>query len=148
MTCFGSGQEQERIDADFHVKMERLLLQAREMEQDRIRVKESKLAEELAMFGDAERPGPDEIQRREIADLSMDDDPIVGLEEIKRRKRVVQHIARILLRGKQGRQGTKVLDWAPYVTWNDVARAKKDCPRSNPQQWIEDLIQEYPNTGF
>ena len=147
MTCFGSGQEQERIDADFHVKMEGLLLQARKMEQDRIR-KETEPAAELATFGDAESPGPDELQRREIADLSMDDDPIVGLEEIKRRKRVVQHIARILLRGKQGRQGTKVLDWAPYVTWNDVARAKKDCPRSNPHQWIEDLIQEYPNTGF
>ena len=131
------------------------MLIQREMEQaERIR-KEIKLAAhvaELATFGDAERPGPDDLRRREIADESMYDEPIAGPDEIARRKRVLQHIAEILLRERQGPQGTNVgdfvLDWDPCVTWNDVAQAKKNCPRSNPQQWIEDLIQEYPNTGF
>jgi hypothetical protein len=150
MTCFGSGQEKARSDAEFHVAMERLLLIQRKMEQESKISEETKLADQvaqLATFGDAERPGPDEIRRRKIADDSMYDEPIAGPEEIKRRKRIVQHIAGILLREKQGRQATKhgnfVLDWAPYVTWIDVARAKKNCPKSNPHQWIEDLIQEY-----
>ena len=118
-------------------------------EENRIR-KETKLAAQaadLATFGGTERPGPDEIRRRRIADGSIFDEPIASPEEIERRKRIVQHIAGILLQAKQRRQATKVgnfvLDWAPYVTWIDVARAKKNCPRSNPHQWIEDLIQDY-----
>jgi hypothetical protein len=149
MTRFGSGQEKARRDDEFHVAMERLLLIQRKMEQEIEKQKETELAAqvaELATFGSAERPGPDEIRRREIADVSLYDEPIAGPEEIERRKRIVQHIAWILLREKQGREATKfgnfVLDWAPYVTWIDVARAKKSCPRSNPHQWIEDLIQE------
>ncbi len=148
MTRFGSGQEEARSENEFHVAMERLLLIERKMEQENEKRKETKLAAqvaELATFGSAERPGPDEIRRREIADVSLYDEPIAGPEEIERRKRIVQHIAGILLREKQGREATKVgnfvLDWAPYVTWIDVAQAKKNCPRSNPHQWIEDLIQ-------
>jgi hypothetical protein len=148
MTRFGSGQEKARRDDEFHVAMERLLLIQRKMEQEIEKQKETELAAqvaELATFGSAERPGPDEIRRREIADVSLYDEPIAGPEEIERRKRIVQHIAGILLREKQGREATKVgnfvLDWAPYVTWIDVARAKKNCPRYNPHQWIEDLIQ-------
>ena len=148
MTRFDSGQEEARSENEFHVAMERLLLIERKMEQENEKRKETKLAAqvaELATFGSAERPGPDEIRRREIADVSLYDEPIAGPEEIERRKRIVQHIAGILLREKQGREATKVgnfvLDWAPYVTWIDVAQAKKNCPRSNPHQWIEDLIQ-------
>ena len=118
-------------------------------EENRIR-KETKLAAhaaDLATFGGTKRPGSDEIRRRRIADDSIFDEPIASPEEIERRKQIVQHIAGILLQAKQGRQATKVgnfvLDWAPNVTWIDVARAKKNCPRSSPHQWIEDLIQDY-----
>ena len=80
------------------------------MEQENEKQKETELAAqvaELATFGSAERPGPDEIRRREIADVSLYDEPIAGPEEIERRKRIVQHIAWILLGEKQGREATK-----------------------------------------
>jgi hypothetical protein len=143
MTCLGSGQEKMRSDAEFQVAMERLLLIQRKTEQEieEKRAKKCKEAAELLNFGDAERPGPDELQRREIADSMLDQDPIAGPEENKRRERVLQHIAGVLIRENQGRRainvGNFVLDWNPLVTWNDVGNVERCCPSQKEMPKIQ-----------
>ena len=110
----------------------------------------------LAEVGDAEKPEPDgpELRRRKIAEANAsldDEDPPPAPEELERRKRVLRSIVakiRLLKVNKAKLQLTEnklfVLDWNRCVKWMDVARAERSSrSKSNPNQWIEDLIQEY-----
>jgi hypothetical protein len=124
--------------------MERLLLAEKKMKQEMEERQKSDEAE-LVKFGNAEMPGSSELLRRDIADSTMDGDPPADPEENERRKRVLQRIAAIA-ENKPGLRATSagkfVLDWNPTVTWKEVVQAKKKCPKSNPHQWIECLIQD------
>jgi hypothetical protein len=147
MTFFILGQKIELLA--FEVSMERLLLIEKKFKQEREKRKLSKEAERVK-FGNAEMPGSSELLRRDIADSTMDDGPPADPKENERRKRVLQSIAAIAgvrIQNKPDLRATNaekfVLDWNPTVTWKDAVQAKNNCPKSNPHQWIERLIQEY-----
>lgn len=149
VTSFGCGQEEWR---SYDLCKAETLVWEREREESRRIRKEKEEAEqeaELAKFGDMERPGQDEINRRQKfwdGDISEKDLPIPGPDEIERRIRIIQSIVetpRRLLKYREpgGTRKHLVTDWDVFLTWRDIHRAKSKCSKSNPMQWITDLIE-------